>query len=499
MVMGMKKAFKILLLYPNGTLMNPPPIAIGIFTALLRAEGFELDLFDTTLYPEEGLLSDQAKEKNLQVKPFDYASRGVSVRTTRMEDDLKAKVCAFVPDLVLISMLECTYSRSLQMLTAMKDVRVPIIAGGVFPTFAPELVLKNPGITAVCVGEGERPVVELCRRLSRGEPIWDVDNLCFIRDGALVRNKLAPVIDLNTLPIPDYSLFEPERFFRPMAGKVYLTVPVETNRGCPFACTFCNSPSMVKLYRTNDCAFFRKKSIPVIAAEIEYLVKIWGAEYVYFTSDNFLIGSQAEFDQFIEFYRKIRLPFWIQSRPETVTPERIERLKSAGCHRMSMGLEHGNNDFRIKVLNKKFDNATMIKASRIIAQAGIPLTVNNMIGFPGETRELIFDTIELNRQIVSDSMNCSVFAPFHGSPLHQVCIDAGYIKDDLILGSVNTEAPLDMPQLSRAEIQGMRRTFVLYVKMPKDYWPKIKRAEILDAEGDRLFEELRSLCQRQFV
>ena len=56
--------FKVLFLYPNGTLMNPPPIAIGIFTALLKKEGFELDLFDTTLYPEEGNKgSDDAKKK----------------------------------------------------------------------------------------------------------------------------------------------------------------------------------------------------------------------------------------------------------------------------------------------------------------------------------------------------------------------------------------------------------------------------------------------------
>jgi len=60
----MKKAFKVLFLYPNGTLMNPPPISIGIFTAVLKREGFELALFDTTLYPEQGQASDEAKQQN---------------------------------------------------------------------------------------------------------------------------------------------------------------------------------------------------------------------------------------------------------------------------------------------------------------------------------------------------------------------------------------------------------------------------------------------------
>ena len=495
----MKKAFKVLFLYPNGTLMNPPPISIGIFTAVLKREGFELALFDTTLYPEQGQASDEAKQQNLQVKAFDYGSRGVAVRTTSMADDLKKKVIAFAPDLIAISMLECTYKRSLELLSVVEGFEVPVLAGGVFPTFAPETVLKHGAVDMVCLGEGEGPLLELCQRMSRGEDVTDIKNIYFKKDGKVIRNPLRAPVDLNALPVADYSLFEPERFFRPMAGKVYKTIPVETSRGCPFACSFCNSPSMSKMYRDHGDVYFRKKSIDAVIREISSLVEQWGAEYVYFASDNFLVGSDEELDRFVDFYKDIRLPFWIQSRPETVTRERIQKLKAVGCHRMSMGLEHGNAEFRKNVLKKKFDNDTMIRASKIINDAGIPLTVNNMIGFPGETRELVFDTIELNRNIVADSMNCSVFAPFHGAPLHKECVDRGYIDEDLILGSINTEAPLNMPQFPKEMIQGLRRTFVLYVKMPKEYWPRIKKAERSDAEGDREFDELRALYLEKFA
>ena len=61
------KNFKILFLYPNGTLMNPPAIAIGIFTAILKDRGFEVDLFDTSLYPDgdiDGKQLDDAKQEN---------------------------------------------------------------------------------------------------------------------------------------------------------------------------------------------------------------------------------------------------------------------------------------------------------------------------------------------------------------------------------------------------------------------------------------------------
>ena len=65
------KKFKVLLLYPNCELLNPPPVSMGILAAVLRKEGFEVDLFDTTLYPDpDSQSSDDSKEQNLQVRPF---------------------------------------------------------------------------------------------------------------------------------------------------------------------------------------------------------------------------------------------------------------------------------------------------------------------------------------------------------------------------------------------------------------------------------------------
>jgi len=211
------------------------------------------------------------------------------------------------------------------------------------------------------------------------------------------------------------------------------------------------------------------------------------------------MGNKEENNEFYEMYKDIRLPFWMQSRPETIRRDYIEQLKEVGCHRASMGLEHGNEEFRIKVLKKTFDESVMINATKIITDAQIPLTVNNMIGFPDETRELIFDTIELNRKLSAESINCAVFAPFHGTPLQKVCVEKGLIAEDFIFGSINVDAPLDMPQLSREAIQGLRRTFVLYVRLPKKYWPEIKRAESADKEGDRIFHELRQIYLDKYM
>jgi len=480
--------------------MNPPPISLGIFTALLKENGFEADLFDTTLYPDmEKNCSDDAKEQNLQARPFDYGTRDIRLKESQMENDLARKLDEFRPDLVALSVLECTYSMALSAIRVLEDYKVPVLAGGVFCTFAPKILLSNRKIKMVCIGEGEEALIDVCSAMAAGADYRRIPNICYESDGKLVMNALRKPVDINLLPIPDYSLFERERFFRPMAGKIYLTIPIETNRGCPYSCAFCNSPSTARLYRKSTGSnFFRKKRMDTIQNELRNLIEKWNAEYIYFTSDTFLAISDSEFNEFIKIYSEFKLPFWIQSRTETITKDRMRKLKEVGCHRMSIGVEHGNNDFRKRVLKKKFTNKSVIRASKIIADAGIPLTVNNIIGFPDETRELIFDTIELNRELIFDTSNAFPFFPFHGSMLHQLCVERGYISADSFFGSLNVDVPLDMPQLSGEEISGLRRTFALYAKMPKEYWHKIKRAERFDEMGNRIYDELRKIYQEKY-
>jgi len=71
-----------------------------------------------------------------------------------------------------------------------------------------------------------------------------------------------------------------------------------------------------------------------------------GCEYNYFWADTFLALNPKEFDEFCEMYSEINLPFWMQTRPETTTDYKIRRLAEVGLHRISFGIEHGNEKFR---------------------------------------------------------------------------------------------------------------------------------------------------------
>lgn len=395
-------------------------------------------------------------------EPFNFTERGISADEGEMLEDLRGKIKDYKPDLIALSVLEPTYELGKMMLEAAKSEKPEslTIVGGVFPTAAPEILIKNKNVDMICIGEGEEALVETADAFSKSGNYKRIRNLWVKENGKVFKNPIRSVVNLDNLPMPDYSIFDDRRFYRPMAGKVYRAVPIETNRGCPYQCTFCNSPSTLKMYREHNAGmFFRKKSMKNIENELLFLIKKWNAEYVYFLSDTFLAINDKEFDEFIRIYKKIRLPFWMQTRPETLTQERANRLREVGCHRVSMGLEHGNEEFRKKMLMKNFKNEQMIMASEYLKSAGIPLSINNIIGFPDETRELIFDTINLNRQMIFDTTNAYTFTPFYGTYLHNYCVEKGYIQPDTIAGCLTKDTVVNMPQLPREEIVGLMRTF----------------------------------------
>ena len=73
------------------------------------------------------------------------------------------------------------------------------------------------------------------------------------------KNSITNPVDINKSPVIDTSLFEENRLYRPMAGRVYKMFPVETIRGCPFTCKFCNSPDQMRLYKELGHNFYRKR------------------------------------------------------------------------------------------------------------------------------------------------------------------------------------------------------------------------------------------------
>jgi len=208
-----------------------------------------------------------------------------------------------------------------------------------------------------------------------------------------------------------------------------------------------------------------------------------------------------DFVEIAELYaREVHLPFWLQTRPETISKRRIELLKQMNVSHINVGLEHGNEEFRRRVLKRSMKNELIINGLTALHEANVSTTVNNIMGFPGETRELIFDTIELNRHIQSATINAYLFNPYKGTELYDVCLQKGYLPnkntEQVIDIALSEEFPyfktiLNMPQISKNELCGLQRTFVLYAKLPRSEFPRIRIAEEFTEKGNRMFAALR--------
>ncbi len=484
--------FRVLLVYPNLQMVNLLPSNISILSACLKEKGYTVRLFDTTLYPLEEKSIDERRVDYLQVRPFDLGRHGIRYRSTDVFGDFRETVRTFRPGLIAVTMVEDTYPLAMDLLRSLgPDSGIPVIAGGVHVLFSPEAVLGQPEVDMICFGEGEEALPEVCARLSGGESPEGVPGIWTKRDGLIVRSPMRPLVDLNRLPCNDFTVFEEARFFRPMQGKVFRMIPVEIDRGCPYSCTFCAAPALRALYREQGSGrYYRLKSPDRIIAELEHQVGRYRAEYVYFNSETFLAMDDETFRDFTTRYiERIHLPFWCQSRVETISEERVATLEAMGCDRISIGIEHGNEEFRKKVLKKHFTNRQVLDAFAILSAHRIPVTVNNMVGFPGETRDLAFDTIELNRQITADSINCFAFKPYHGSRLREVAIEEGYLCPDDPVRSL-VESTLDMPRFPRPEINGILRTFPLYIRFPRERFGEIREAEMDTPEGNAAFQRL---------
>ena len=498
------KDFKVLFLYPS-----PPvgvvPSNIAVLIACLKSAGFQVGLFDASIYATSNKTQDDLRAEIGQVK----ASK-INDFVSYKKDDVFAAfentVKEFQPSLIAVTLVDNTVPLAVALLERVKDLAIPTIAGGITATFAWEKLFRTGVIDIACIGEGESALVELCEKMAGGEDYSNVQNMYIKQpDGTIKKNPLRPLGDINSYPYPDFSLFEDFRFYRPFHGEVVRMVPIDWDRGCPYTCTYCAAPNIISFNEREGAGkYFRKKTINRTFDEIKYLVAKHDINFLWFSSETFLAGSEKSLREFADRYiEEVNLPFWCQTRLDTFTEAKTQIIKEMGVRCVSVGLEHGNEEFRTKLLAKKISNKQIIDSFTWLAQYDIVVTVNNIIGFPDETRDLVFDTITLNREIKTigkgnNGINSFIFMPFSGTPLRQYSIDRGYLKDlpefpsldpSAVFGVLGT-SPLDMPSMSTEEISGLERTMSLYINLPEQYFADIRIAERDDEAGKKEYQRL---------
>ena len=166
---------RVLFVYPNHKGMNMLPTGIALLSACLKREGHKVKLFDTTYYNETTVIdgvqdktdSDGTKIDKLMARPVKDGHHNVTVKYTNVFEDFHKEVLEFDPELIAMSCTEDMFRLGIQLLKKTRYLKIPTLAGGVFPTFAPKLALSYDEIDIVCKGEGEDALTELCKRLEQ--------------------------------------------------------------------------------------------------------------------------------------------------------------------------------------------------------------------------------------------------------------------------------------------------------------------------------------------
>src|SRR5688572_25808392 len=174
---------------------------------------------------------------------------GIDVRIIdgRVEPDAQAAVISATRDAVCLGVTALTGAPLRDALRVTRAVSaahpaLPIIWGGWHPSLFPAETLREAGIAATVQGQGERPLLEIVRRVINAGILTDIPGVTSAdSDGTIHQTPALPAEDINHFPTADYGLVPVESYFR-LKGQRQLDYV--SSQGCRFRCAFCADPTV---------------------------------------------------------------------------------------------------------------------------------------------------------------------------------------------------------------------------------------------------------------
>lgn len=317
-----------------------------------------------------------------------------------------------------------------------------IIAGGVHSTLVKEGVFKEfPELNGVFVGEGESSFVQLCQKIIKKTNYFHTEGFIFKSGNKIIKNPVSPLIDINNLPFPDYSLFNYRKIISENGNSFYMML----SRGCPYSCFYCCNHVFREIYPNREKYLRFLSPVRAVALIKNNLALYPQTEKIIFSDDTFTV-NHSWLKEFCSLYkREINLPYICNGRVETINQEALDFLKSSGCTSIEFGVESGSAWVRKNLLNRHHSNDLIRKVFHLVHQNGIKTFSYNIVGFPFETKEMALETLKLNLEIKPDFGKCFYFYPFPGTKLAEMTYNYDLLRDDFSKISGYLHAPSVKP------------------------------------------------------
>jgi radical SAM superfamily enzyme YgiQ (UPF0313 family) len=376
-----------------------PPLGIQTLAPVLRQRGHQVRLFDTC-HPQ--MKAEHIAQAVAQEHPDIIALSFLSTTTYPAVKRMARRLKATAPD-------------------------IPIIVGGAFATLNADRILKDcPDIDCVGRGEGEELLPDY---LSHLDDLGSVTGLVWRDGGRIVLNPPRPILaDLDQFPYPDRTSLPIDYIESlPLDVPAVLSLDkfctVQTSRGCPYSCIYCDIPSLGE-------GRWRCRSPEHVLGELQQL-NDEGYRSLYLTDDHFLINRkrisgicQGIID------RKLQFKWGCEGRADAVGIDQLPIMKRANCDFLAFGVEAGTQKV-LDRLRKKQTTAQVEHAVREAKRQGIARVHGFfVVGSPGETKADIKASFRFAARLQLDTFGFNRLCAYRGTPLWQEYMDRGIIDDE---------------------------------------------------------------------
>ena len=435
---GIRGLKRVLLIFPPTTILSKGerkrvsfPIGISYIAAVLLEEGFHVKLLDATF-------EDYTREEKVGEESIRY---GMSF------DKIKDTIANYRPDVVGISVFCSAQAENAHPICRVaKEVSSEILTvmGGAYPTAETEQCLKDPNLDFAVIGEGERAFVNLLR--DPGSYPDGIVNSPFIED-------------LDSLPWParqlveftDYSLV-PDPFFIKRKPYAYIF----SSRGCPFQCTFCFAGTM-------HGKTVRARTAENVLDEIEFLIGEYGIKEILFGDDNLTVNRNRAMRLFQGMIDRHFDLAWATPGGlsiATLDKELLIKMKESGCYGLIIAPESGSPRVLSEIMHKPVTVERTEDIVRTLADIDIEVAAFWMLGLPGETKEDMRTTIAFATRLKAINprlySSFSIFTPFKGTKLYEVCRQKGYLPSTDTTRMKYCTASIETEEFSHEWVQEMR-------------------------------------------
>ena len=373
------------------------------------------------------------------------------------DEEFCKKLAEYNPDVVGIKILSSGIPAVLHWIELIrKTTKSLIVIAGPHITCDPKTVLSQIPADYAFQGDGERSFPQFAAHVEQGnleENLQSIKGLIYKRNGDCFLNPADNIKKLDELSFPAWDLMPPAQYDS-LFCKNPPTASIQISRGCTHRCSFCTEGLRHVTYR----------SVENVVAEIKYLVENFGVKEIQFVDSNFLFTKKyiMKFCNAI-LLSGIQISFSAPNgmRLEWLDQELADALAKIGFYRANLGIESGSEEI-LNMVEKRALPETFYKKVPMLRKNGIFTVGNFMLGFPGETKKQMKETLKLALSLDLTGANFSIYTPLPGTKLFEDMVKDGIIDSNPDYRNYNyVTYENNLTELSAAKLRRFRNWCII--------------------------------------